>query len=567
MNKLRKEKDKKELIAIYTRVSSAEQATNGLSLGMQKDECIKWAENQGYNYKIFEDKGKSGSNINRPALKALLEFIKNNKVKYVLVWKLDRLTRSSRDFYGKIIPKIEKYHCDIASIHERFKNLEEVDELLLSIYLGQSEKELKNIKNRTKSVLKNRAENGYHLGKAPIGYLNTRDEYKHGIIIPNPNKTHYIKRVFELYATGAFSMEKLGKEMAKYGFVDTKNKPYSKKRIEDILKNPIYIGKVHYKDEIFDGVQEPIISEELFYRVQLMFKEADRKKPRGETYIYSNYIKCAKCGYSMVATTKHGGHNSGTYIYYHCSNYTKAHKKERNINENAINEAIQEVLESFNISELEIHKIKKQIYSAINDLKKYELKSVNELKKQYDKIVNIISNALKKKLSGELNIDDKTFNELKHKWQSEKDEIQHRIKNLSENSKDTTNRINILIDFANRIPELYLKATLDEKRLILSTITDTILYDEDTNTLKVKLKPVFEQLRQRKLQNKKAFYADVKLLTRTFETRSEKAKQACKNYKEDLSKIIDYGTRKKQIQTKIEPYQEGSKKLNVDGET
>ena len=565
MNKLRKESKQKEVVAIYTRVSSAEQANSGLSLGMQKDECIKWAENLGYDYKIFEDKGKSGANINRPALKALLEFVKNNKVKYILVWKLDRLTRSSRDFYGKIIPKIEKYNCDIASIYERFKNLEEVDELLLSIYLGQSEKELKNIKGRTKSVLKNRAENGYHLGKAPVGYLNTRDEHRHGIIIPDPNKAYYIKRIFELYSTGAFSMERLGTEMAQLGFKDSKDKPYPTKRIEDILKNPVYNGKVSYNEELFDGKHEPIISEELFHRIELMLENSKNKKPRGETYIYSNYIKCAKCGYSMIGTTKHGAHNSGTYIYYHCSNYTKAHKKEKNINENAINEAMQEVLDSFNISEFEIHKIKKQIFSAIDDLKKFESKSIEELEKESKKLLNLMSVNAKKAL--ENGYSEQSFAELNRKWSDERNEIERKITCLKANSKDTMTRISLLIDFANRVPELYLKATLDEKRLILSTITDAILYDEDTNTLQVKLKPVFEQLRQRKLRNNKAFSADVKSLTGTFETRSEKAKQPCKNCQEDLSKIIAYGTRKKQIQTKIEPHQEDSKKLNVDGGT
>lgn len=565
MNKSRKESKQKEVVAIYIRVSSAEQANSGLSLEMQKDECIKWAENHGYDYKIFEDKGKTATNINRPALKALFEFVKNNKVKYLLVWKLDRLTRSSRDFYGKIIPKIEKYNCDIASIYERFKNLEEVDELLLSIYLGHAEKELKNIKRRTTSVLKNRAEKGYHLGKAPVGYLNTRDEYKHGIIVPDPNKAHYIKRIFELYSTGAFSMEKLGTEMAKHGFKDSKDKPYPTKRIEDILKNPVYNGKVSYNEELFAGKHEPIISEELFHRIELMLENSKNKKPRGETYIYSNYIKCAKCGYSMIGTTKHGAHNSGTYIYYHCSNYTKAHKKEKNINENAINEAMQEVLDSFNISEFEIQKIKKQIFSAIDDLKKFELKSIEELEKESKKLLNLMSVNAKKAL--ENGYSEQSFTELNRKWSDERKEIDRKITCLRANSKDTMTRISLLIDFANRIPELYLKATLDEKRLILSTITDTILYNEDTNTLQVKLKPVFEQLRQRKAQNKKAFYADVKSLTGTFETRSEKAKQTCKNYQEDLSKIIDYGTRKKQIQTKIEPHHEGSKKLNVVGGT
>lgn len=80
--------------------------------------------------------------------------------------------------------------------------------------------------------------------------------------------------------------------------------------------------------------------------------------------------------------------------------------------------------------------------------------------------------------------------------------------------------MNILADFANRLPELYLKATVEEKRLMLATIIDKIVFNEDTNTLSVKLKPVFEHLRQIKLQKKQEFSANVQTLTGTLEKRS-----------------------------------------------
>ena len=115
------------------------------------------------------------------------------------------------------------------------------------------------------------------------------------------------------------------------------------------------------------------------------------------------------------------------------------------------------------------------------------------------------------------------------------------------------------------MPELYLKATLEEKRIILSTITDKITYNEDTNTLSVQLKPIFEHLRQLKLQEKKNFSENLFTLTETLETRSEQAKQALKNNTLDLTKITVIGTRQSRLNTEIEPYDEGSKKLNVDG--
>ena len=117
---------------------------------------------------------------------------------------------------------------------------------------------------------------------------------------------------------------------------------------------------------------------------------------------------------------------------------------------------------------------------------------------------------------------------LLRKLEKRKQAINSEIMNLSENSRETVRRIDILIDFANRIPELYLKATLDEKRLILTTITEEITYNEDTNKLTVKLNPLFEHLRQIKLHKNESFSADLETLSGTFEKRSDSAKQTLK---------------------------------------
>ena len=104
-----------------------------------------------------------------------------------------------------------------------------------------------------------------------------------------------------------------------------------------------------------------------------------------------------------------------------------------------------------------------------------------------------------------------------------------------------------------------------EKHLILNTIAQEITYNEDTNKLTVKLNPIFEYLRQIKLQNKQSFSADLETLSGTFETRSESAKQALRNDVQNLNNIVMIGTRRNTINTEIESSQENSKKLNVDG--
>lgn len=564
---MKKTQKNENVLLAYHRVSSAEQASGGLSLGMQNDETEKYGKEKGYIKIIhFEDAGKSGANLN-PSLKDMLKYIKDNCIKKVVVWKLDRLSRSQEIFFGIILPALRKANCTIASIVERFDDIYEIDPLLLSIYIGQAEQELVNTKKRTRTVLKHRAEQGYKLGKAPIGYLNSRDSHGHGIIIPDPKTRHYIVRAFELYATGIFSMERLGKELAKYGFVDSQGKPYPKKRIADMLQNPVYIGKVPYGNETFDGKHEAIISDELFYRVQLMFSDTRKTRTHNTYFTYSNYIKCAKCGYSYVGTLRHGANKSGDYIYYHCNNYKKTHAREKNIRQEYIDEAMQEIIDSFDISDKDIKKIKTQVYNAVEDLRTYEKKSIKELEAQYSDLTDKICDTFTSKSAGNSGMSEITRKEIIKKLEAQKDSVQREIANLNESSKDTVKRMSILMDFANRLPELYLKATLEEKRLILTTITDKILYNEDTNVLSVQLKPIFEQLRQLKLHNKQIFSSDINILTGTLETRSESAKQALRNDVKTLSDIEVTGTHRNVINVEFGVDSEDLKKSNVDGGT
>ncbi len=218
------------------------------------------------------------------------------------------------------------------------------------------------------------------------------------------------------------------------------------------------------------------------------------------------------------------------------------------------------MLDNFDISDEQLERVKKSIFEAVTELQAYEHSSIKKLKQDYDKLTDTIANAVKEKLTGDLKVDEDTYNELISKWQDQKREIGNQITNLSESTKDTMTRMNILADFANRVPELYLKAHLDEKRMILATIAESITINAETETITVRLRPVFEHLRLAK----QSFMADFKTLDGTLQTRSDRAKQALQNIRPDVNDLVDYGTRKKLLNTKIEPNFECSKKSNVE---
>ena len=225
---------------------------------------------------------------------------------------------------------------------------------------------------------------------------------------------------------------------------------------------------------------------------------------------------------------------------------------------------MQEVIDSFDISDKDMKKIKTQVYNAVEDLRTYEKKSIKELEAQYSDLTDKICDTFTSKSVGNSGMSETTRKEIIKKLEAQKDSVQREIANLNESSKDTVKRMSILMDFANRLPELYLKATLEEKRLILTTITDKIIYNEDTNVLSVQLKPIFEHLRQLKLHSKQIFSSDINTLTGTLEIRSASAKQALRNDVKTLSDIEVTGTPRNVISIEFGANSKDLKKSNVE---
>jgi len=362
----------------------------------------------------------------------------------------------------------------------------------------------------------NRVKEGYFLGKAPIGYKNAQDSNGHGIIVPDETNSFYIKRAFELYSTGQYSYKAVGLTLFKQGFMSKKGEPFPSRKIEWLLKNPVYIGKVTWKNQIFDnGKHTPLVSRDLFYRVQSMFKEMRKSQSIKEELAYSNYIKCRECGYMFTGEVKHGGHKSGKYIYYHCVNYKGFHKTQKNISQKMIDDAIMEVLSSFEICSSDIEKVRQKVEANILALKDYNKQSLKELQAQQKKLHNTISNSLKQKMNGELDMDDNLFNKLQREWQEENDRLTIRISELKASTKDRIKKSDKLVEFAHRMPEMFEKATPQEKRIIIGAITDSIEYAN--GVLYVKLKPIYEHLRQTKLEMQKNF-EQKNIVDRTRET-------------------------------------------------
>ena len=306
--------------AIYTRVSTDVQAEVELnSCETQESKIMSFiaSQNNIEVYQVYSDQGYTGANTDRPALKNMLVDIQQGKIDIVISYKIDRLTRSPKDFY-QLIEIFEKYDVSFLSITERFDTSTPSGRLLRNIMLTFAQFERELISERIRDKMLERARKGlWTSGRPPFGYK--RDERK---LVIEPREADIVRTIYESFVSrpSLYGIYNMLKEKKLFNRFDL---PLSKTAIDVILKNSLYHGMIRHKGKIYQGIHESIITKELFDEVQNIRKDRIRPK-RMTTYNFSLFpslIQCKECGSFMCAvfTNKIKAGRRTRYFYYRCS--------------------------------------------------------------------------------------------------------------------------------------------------------------------------------------------------------------------------------------------------------
>jgi predicted transcriptional regulator len=182
---------------------------------------------------------------------------------------------------------------------------------MLSIAFGQSKYYVDNLSENVKRGLREKVRRGEWPAIAPLGYYN--DLATHNVK-PNPEKARFVFKAFELYATGDYSLEELLKEAHRWNLTAKAGKPIFKSCLAKMLRNPFYYGHMIYKGEVYEASHPPLVTKQLFDRVQAVLDQKTRVIKRSlDRFTFTGLIKCGECGASITAET-HKGH-----IYYRCT--------------------------------------------------------------------------------------------------------------------------------------------------------------------------------------------------------------------------------------------------------
>jgi site-specific DNA recombinase len=318
--------------AIYTRVSTTMQADKEYnSCDAQRDRIHSYIKSQEdlEFYKEYSDPAYSAKDLDRPALKLLIEDIEAGKVQAVLTYKIDRLTRSSKDFYN-LIEFFDKYGVSYVSITEHFDTSSSAGRLLRNIMLTFAQFERELLSERISHAFEQRARKGYwNGGYVPYGYRKVNR-----VLEVDKRQAGHLRHLFNLYAECGSAKELLNYIRSNDIKADRPGRLETYGGLLSLLGNRAYIGEVKYKKEYFPGTHEPLISKELFDEVQRLValkSRPDMGKSPMRRYLLGGLLTCSDCGSSM--TSSFTSKIKRRYFYYRCTKVVHKGKESCRIKE------------------------------------------------------------------------------------------------------------------------------------------------------------------------------------------------------------------------------------------
>ncbi len=427
---------------IYARKSTDSEDRQVRSIGDQIAELKELAKKETIEIVDIIVEKQTAKIPGRPMFAEMLKRLETGEAVGILAWHPDRLARNSIDG-GQII-----YLVDTGIIKElKFPTFwfdpTPQGKFMLNIAFGQSKYYVDNLSENIKRGHRQKLKNGLWPQMAPLGYLNNKVTK---MVYIDENKAPLLKKAFELYATGKYSLKELRKIINNFDLRGTKGKLLSVSNFQYLLQNPFYYGLIRYNGEYFEGKHEPIISKKLFDQVQEVMKQKSKLKQKDDKmkyFLYRGFFHCAECGFTITADKK--VKKSGKeYIYYYCTKKNPHHycsqnvfTKEENIS-SQIKTAIQKVSLSDDWADWMISELEKEKQAKAQSSVFFAQNTQEELSKLNEKLEKLMNAYLENALS----LDE--YRESKNKLINQKQVLKDKLNAFEQKSN---NRFELALDF------------------------------------------------------------------------------------------------------------------------
>jgi site-specific DNA recombinase len=295
---------------IYARKSTDDLSRQVRSIDDQIAELRDLARREGISVvEIFIEK-QTAKIPGRPIFNSMLQRIEQGEASGILAWHPDRLARNSLDG-GRIIYLVDTGKVTGLKFPTFVFEPTPAGKFMLSIMFSQSKYYVDNLAENIKRGHRQKVKNGIWPMVAPIGYLNDRATRT---IFLDPLRAPLVRKAFELYATGIYTIDRLTASITDLGLICRHGNPLSRAQFHRMLQNPIYCGIIRFGGEDHEGKHESMVPKSVFDAVQEVMKGKSRPKPESpKTYIYRGIFRCNECGGLFTNEIQKG------FVYLRCT--------------------------------------------------------------------------------------------------------------------------------------------------------------------------------------------------------------------------------------------------------
>ena len=456
---------------ILARVSTEEQKEAGNSLPAQIERLQSYCKRKGFEIVKNFSFDESAYKKKRDEFDRLLEIVKEVSKKEKIAVCFDKVDRLSRSIFDKRVGALyemaiaEQIELHFVSDGQVINNqMSAVEKFQFGMSLGLAKYYSDAISDNVKRAYEQKLRNGEWIGKAPLGYKNIDLENGTKSIIFDEDRAFLIKELFELYASGKYSMKGLSKVMQEKGLTNHRtNTPIATSQVEQVLKNPFYYGIMKIKDRTYPHKYEPLISLNLFNKAHEVIASYNKQnfKRTNKPYVFRGLIKCQECGCAVSPEIK-----KGKYVYYHCTNYHGNCKNVVWVKEEKLLEQIEPTLKGLKLTADAIEELKSELRATHEAEKAYYEQNLGTIKKKLEAIDKRLKVMYEDRLDGRLTIDE--YDEKVREYKMEQQDLLIQYEDHSRADESFYINASKILNLASKAWEIFESSEAQEKAQLLN---------------------------------------------------------------------------------------------------